>query len=309
MTNEELSARSGALTGIPNEIVERFRLDRMPLDRRERPTSDLLRLDGRRALVTGAGGDGSGDAICHRLAEQGAAIAVLDVNAEAAQRTAAEVSARWGVDTAVVVADVADEDQVLSGISKVVDRFKGIDILVNNAGGSGSIGRDGQHGSGTAKPFYEMSSKEIETVTRVNFLGVLMVTRAVLDVMVPARAGRIINISSESALTSSTGVATYASSKAGVIAFTRNLAHDIGPLGLSTVAVCPGVMLTGMALRAMASPDAVGLAARLENGYQRTTIGRFSVPDEVASVVAFLASEAGAYVHGTSVSVGGGFAG
>lgn len=293
------------LDGVAPEIIENFHFDRVPFGRSERVTSDLLRLDGRSALVTGAGGLGSGNATCHRLAEQGASVAAMDINVEAAESTATAVRNRWGVDTYPVTADVGDNDQVSAAVEATMSRFGRIDILVNNAGGSGAIGQGGRSVSPPGTPFAEVAVEDIETIVRVNLIGTFLVTRSVLGHMLSAGSGRIINVASESGRMGQEGQAVYASCKAGVINFTRNLALEVGPRGISTVAVCPGVMLTSTSIGMMTSL-ATGGAVTLARAFPRISLGRASVPDESASVIAFLASEAGAYIHGTAVSVGGG---
>jgi 3-oxoacyl-[acyl-carrier protein] reductase len=292
------------LDGLAPEVIEAARLNRLPLDRPRRSTMDLLRLDGKVAVVTGGGGTGVGNAICHRLAEQGAKIAILDANAESGQKAATELAEMWGVETFSAGANVADWQQVKSAVDSVIAHFGAIDLLVNNAGGSGSIGLDGK-AVGRGVPFAETTTEFINTTVAVNYIGLMYVTRAVLDPMMQHGSGRIINIASEGGKIGMPGSAVYSSSKSAVIGFTRCLAQEIGPKGLSTVAVCPGVLITDRLLE----PGAI--TTRMMEGMfgaslGRSTIGRAAIVDEVASVVAFLASDAGAYIHATAVSVGGG---
>jgi NAD(P)-dependent dehydrogenase (short-subunit alcohol dehydrogenase family) len=286
-------------------IVERFGFDRLPFDRPATATADLLRLDGQRAIVTGGGGAGLGAAICHRLAEQGADVAVLDVSEEEAAASAEAVAARWGVRTQPLVADVGDPDQTRAAVARVVDRWGGVDVLVNNAGGSGSIGLGGRKVT-LADEFEPMDIEDLVSIVRVNLLGVLLMSKAALGPMLAAGRGRIVNISSEGGKTSVDGLVVYNACKSGVIGFTRNLAREVGRRGVSVACVCPGIMVTDRTLNALGGPDAPARAASIGNGFSRVTIGRCSLPDEVASMVAFIASPAGAYVHGTAVSVGGG---
>lgn len=294
------------LAGVPVDIVEAYHLDRLPVRRPITSTADLLRLDGKVALVTGGGGQGLGNAICHRLAEQGARIAVLDVNAESGNAAAEHLRRTWGVETIAVTGNVADWGSTHDAVRAVATQFGTIDILVNNAGGSGAIGTSGERVGGRTSSFANMDRSDMEATVGVNLFGVLHVTRAVLDVMVPARSGRIINISSEGGKVGGPTLAVYSSCKAAIIAFTRNLAHELGPDGVSIVAVCPSIMISERLLKGgllTANLDDTPLGWSL----RRTTLGRVSLADEVASMVAFLASEAGSYVHGTAVSVGGGF--
>jgi NAD(P)-dependent dehydrogenase (short-subunit alcohol dehydrogenase family) len=296
--------RASALEGISPEVIARFRLDELDFGRSGVSTSQLLSLRGRTALVTGGGGAGSGNATCHRLAEQGANVVVLDVNEKAAESAARAVADRWQVATLAVAADVGEFEQITAAVERAHESFSGIDILVNNAGGSGAIGARGRR---AARPdsYSEMDLLDIDTVVRVNFLGALLVTKAVLKGMLARGAGRIINVASDAGRSGVAGLAAYSACKAGVIGFTRSLAAEVGRSGITTVAVCPGIMLNRVALEHIASNGADELVSSTLNG---TTMGRASVPDEVASVIAFLASDAASYVQGTAISVSGGWA-
>ena len=277
------------------EVVDRFNLAGISLSRATVPTSDLLSLDGQYALVTGGGGSGLGNAICHRLAEQGAAVGVLDASMNAAEIAAEELRSRWGVSSIAITADVGDWHQVQIAVDEASQAFGKVDILVNNAGGPLDRGYD----------FASAPYHQIEATVSLNLFGVLNVTKAVLGLMLPAHKGRIINISSEGGKVGGVASLVYSTAKAAVIAFTRNLAHEVGPSGISVVTVCPGIMVGSQTLDGFRGAD-LGSLENLVHGFDRATIGRCSTPDEVASVVSFLASEAGAYIHGTAVSVGGG---
>jgi NAD(P)-dependent dehydrogenase (short-subunit alcohol dehydrogenase family) len=294
------------LDNVDPEVIANYALDRLPLDRTSTSTADLLSLRGTRAIVTGGGGEGLGNATCHRLAEQGARVAVFDVFADIAEKAAADVAERWGVDVLAITADVGDPDQVSAAVERVTAAWGGVDLLVNNAGGSGSIkpggNRVSQHGA-----FADMEIDDLLGVVRVNLIGVMLMTRAVLGPMTGAGRGRIINVASEGGKISVDGLAVYNACKSGVIGFTRNIARDYGKLGIAVTCVCPGIMVSERTIRTLSQPGSRGLAS-LESTFPRVTIGRCSVPDEVASVIAFLASDAGSYVNGTAVSVGGGMA-
>jgi 3-oxoacyl-[acyl-carrier protein] reductase len=293
------------LSSVDPAVVAAYHLDRLPLDRPTRSTSDLLRLDGKVALVTGGGGAGLGNAICHRLAEQGATLAIVDANHDAAATAAKEIRDTWQVQAIAVTGNVADWDAAHRSVQTAVGELGGIDILVNNAGGSGAIGAGGDR----LRPrgsFAEMSRQDMETTVGVNLMGVLHMTKATLEVMIAKRAGRIINISSEGGKRGAPGLSVYGSCKAAVIGLTRNLAHELGPEGITVVAVCPATMISDRLLSGgHLTPELDGLMGW---SFRQTSIGRFSVADEVASMVAFLAAPAGSYVHGSAVSVAGGFA-
>jgi 3-oxoacyl-[acyl-carrier protein] reductase len=294
------------LEHVDPEVIRKYALDRLPLDRPSRSTADLLDLRGARAIVTGGGGEGLGNATCHRLAEHGARVAVIDVFADAADKAASDLAERWGAGALAIAADVGDPDQVSAAVQRVVAAWGGVDLLVNNAGGSGAIKSGGdrvtQHGA-----FADMSVDDLLGVVRVNLIWVMLATKAVLGPMITAGRGRIINVASEGGKISVDELAVYNACKSGVIGFTRNIARDYGKFGIAVTCVCPGIMVSERTIRRLSEPGARGLAS-LESTFPRVTIGRCSVPDEVASVIAFLASDAGSYVNGTAVSVGGGMA-
>ena len=288
---------SSALDGVPFEFIERFQLDRMPFEQRGESMLGFLDLTGVRAAVTGGGGIGLGRACCVKLASLGASVAVLDVDRDGAERVATELRERWGVDAVAVVGSITEWDDVERMIQETVDALGGLDLLVNNAGGL--FGR--QFG-----PFAELREASARGLIERNLVGTMHCSRAALDVMVPTGAGRIINISSEGGKSAMRNIGLYSACKAGVISFTRSLAHEVGPLGVSVVAVCPGVMMHDGLLQVLAKEGADAAVSSIDDGFRRTTLGRPSLPDEVANMVAFLASPAGAFVHGTAVSVGGG---
>ena len=294
------------LDNVDPAVIAKYALDRLPLNRPSTSTVDLLGLHGVRAIVTGGGGEGLGNATCHRLAEQGARIAVMDVFQHVAAKAASDLAERWGVDVLAIAADVGDPDQVSAAVEQTVAAWGGVDLLVNNAGGSGAIKPGGdrvsQHGA-----FVDMDIDDLLGVVRVNLVGVMLMTKTVLRPMISAGRGRIINVASEGGKISVDGLAVYNACKSAVIGFTRNIARDYGKLGIAVTCVCPGIMVSERTIRTLSQPGAKGLAS-LESTFSRVTIGRCSVPDEVASVIAFLASDAGSYVNGTAVSVGGGMA-
>jgi NAD(P)-dependent dehydrogenase (short-subunit alcohol dehydrogenase family) len=299
--------KSLEISGIPDDVVRQLHLDTLPLDRPDQPMRDLLRLDGRHAIVTGGGGDGLGNSVCHRLAELGAQVAVMDIDEERAEAAALEVRDRWGPDAAfAVVADVGDWQEMQRAVSAVEDRVGEIDVLVANVGGSGGIARDGTRVP-NAKLFAEMSQAEIDLVVRVNLSGALYVTHAVLARMVRQGRGRIVFVASQNAKSAVPGVSVYSSCKAALMTLTQCLANEVGPQGVSTVCVSPGLMLGPAHLDALRGSS--DFATLLKSGAEHISLGRPAIMDDVASVIAFLASPAGSYVHGTTVSVSGGIGG
>jgi 3-oxoacyl-[acyl-carrier protein] reductase len=260
--------------------------------------AELMSLAGKNAVVTGGGGADLGQALVHRLASVGARVAVLDIDEDAAKRVAAEATDRWGAQVVAHRADVTDWDGIHSVMADIARNFGSVDILVNNAGGALRL-----HGS-----FVEQSPDAMSRIIALNFVGVLYATRAALAPMRATGKGRIINIASEGGKISMSGIAVYNACKSAVIGLTRNLSRELTGDGVSVVAVCPGVMVGPHALERLGNGGTAAGRAALEEAFTKLTAGRFSLPEEVANMVAFLASDAGAYVHATAVSVGGGLA-
>lgn len=284
------------LEGIAPDVIERFHLDRLPFHQSTAGPDELMRLSGSRAVVTGGGGADLGQAIVHRLAALGAQVAVLDLDIGSAERVAEGAAKAWGADVFAARADVTDWDDVHAAVGHAAERMGGVDILVNNAGGGLKL-----HG-----PFSNLSPDDMRRLVDLNLFGVLFSTRAALEHMVPRDRGRIITIASEGGKISLDGLAVYNSCKSAAIGFTRNLARELKDTEIGAVAVCPGVMVGPHALARLAGRGSTASISALEQSYDRLTAGRFSLPEEVANMVAFLAGEAGAYVNGTAVSVGGG---
>lgn len=284
------------LDGIAPEVVDRFHLDRLPFHQAASGPDELMRLSGSRAVVTGGGGADLGQAIVHRLAALGAQVAVLDTDIESARSVADEAATNWQADAFAVRTDVTDWDDVHAAVSEAADRMGGVDILVNNAGGGLKL-----HG-----PFVGLSPADMRRLVDLNLFGVLFSSRAALDHMLPRDHGRIITIASEGGKISLEGLAVYNSCKSAAIGFTRNLSRELKDTKIGVVAVCPGVMVGPHALARLTGTGSTASISALEQSYDKLTAGRFSLPEEVANMVAFLAGEAGEYVNGTAVSVGGG---
>ena len=284
------------LDGIAPEVVERFHLDRLPFHQAASGPDELMRLSGSRVVVTGGGGADLGQAIVHRLTALGARVAVLDIDVDAAQAVADEAGSRWNAEAFAVRADVTDWDDVHTAVARAAERLGGLDVLINNAGGGLKL-----HGS-----FLRLTASDMRRLVDLNLFGVLFSTRAALDHMIPRDRGRIITIASEGGKISLDGLAVYNSCKSAAIGFTRNLARELKDTRVSAVAVCPGVMVGPHALARFAGQGSTASMSALEQSFDRLTAGRFSLPEEVANMVAFLAGEAGSYVNGTAVSVGGG---
>lgn len=241
--------------------------------------------EGRVVVVTG-GGRGIGRAIAVRLAEEGAKVAVsYRSNEEEAEKTATLVR-EAGAECEIFRGDVASPDDVKALFEGVGEAFGGVDILVNNAG----VTRD--------NIMLRMKEDEFDAVVRTNLKGTYLCTRAVLRGMVRARWGRIVNVSSVVGLIGNAGQANYAASKAGIIGFTKSVAREVAPRGITVNAVAPGYVETELT---------AGLPEEVKDQIRaQTPAGRIGEPEEIAEVVAFLAGEGASYVTGQTIAVDGG---
>jgi 2-hydroxycyclohexanecarboxyl-CoA dehydrogenase len=240
-----------------------------------------MRLEGRKALVTG-GGSGIGAAIAARLAAEGAEVWVADINAEGAARVAGEVAGH------AVELDVTDHAACAAAIGEVGT----LDVLVNNAG-TDEFGF-----------FTYTSPEQWQKVIAINLLGVMNCTHAALPAMQEARYGRIVSISSEAGRVGSKGSAAYSAAKAGVIGFTKAIARENGRYAITANAIAPGPIETPLLMGAKEFGE-IG-EKLIENMRSSTQLGRLGQPEEVAAAVAFLASEDATYVTGETLGVSGG---
>ena len=245
----------------------------------------MIDLTGRTAVVTG-GSRGIGRAIVLRLATQGADVAFsYRGNAAAAEATAEEVRA-LGRTALPVNADVSQPESAETLIKEALDAFGKVDILVNNAG----ITRDDL--------IMRMGIDAWREVLETNLFGAFYTLKAVTRPMLKARSGRIINITSVSGQAGQMGQANYSSAKAGLIGLTKAAARELASRGITVNAVAPGFVLTELT---QDLPEA--LQAQIT---ERTPLGRFGTPQEIADAVAFLASDEAAYITGQVLAVDGG---
>ena len=244
-----------------------------------------MNLTGKVALVTGAS-RGIGQATAIDLAKAGADIVVNFIGNEAVAQETVEAIEALGRKAIKIKADVGNAEDVQAMVDEAVAAFGHIDILVNNAG----ITRDGL--------LIRMKDSDWDDVLNINLKGVYLVTKAVAKLMVKQRAGRIINMTSVSGITGNVGQANYAAAKAGVIGFTKTCAKELAARGITVNAVAPGFIETAMT-------DV--LPEKIKEGIAATVpFGRMGQPEEIASVVTFLASDFASYITGQVLNVDGG---
>ncbi|MEV1199980.1 glucose 1-dehydrogenase [Microbispora rosea] len=250
----------------------------------------MSRFTGKFAVVTGAA-RGIGAAIARRLAAEGAAVACVDLTADRCASIVDEITVTGGRAVAFGC-DVSDSAQVEALVPGVMAEFGRIDVLVNNAG----LTRDNL--------LFRMSEDDWDKVVDVNLKSVFLVSRAVQKHMVEQRSGAIVNLSSRSAL-GNRGQANYSAAKAGIQGLTATMAIELGPFGVRVNAVAPGYVVTPMteatAVRLGATPEEHQAAVA-----QGVPLRRVGQPTEVASVVAFFASDDASYVTGQTLYVNGG---
>jgi NAD(P)-dependent dehydrogenase (short-subunit alcohol dehydrogenase family) len=245
-----------------------------------------LSLDGRVAVVTGAG-RGLGQAAAMALAEAGADVALLARSAEELEVTADEVR-RHRRRALTLPTDVADEAAVEEAASLVLERFGRVDILVNNAG------------IATVAPLLEVTLSELRRVLDVNVVGAFLCTRAFGAHMVAQRKGTVINIASVSGLGGEPELTAYSASKGALIAFTRALAIEWARHGVTCNAVAPGYFRTDLNKQAL---DDVKIGPKIVSHIPLRRVGQ---PEELGPLVAFLASDAAAFMTGSIVVIDGG---
>jgi 2-hydroxycyclohexanecarboxyl-CoA dehydrogenase len=241
-------------------------------------------LDQRIVFVTG-GARGIGRAIAERLAAEGARVAIADIDAGGARKTAAEI----GRGALGVTLDVTDDASVQAAVAAALAHFGRIDALVNNAGWD------------KVEPFVNTKPETWDRVLAINLRGPIAVTRAVLDGMIERRAGWIVSISSDAGRMGSSGEVVYSAAKAGVIGFSKALAREVARHQLHVNVVCPGP--TNTALLAEVGADNPNLVQALAKAVPFRRIGE---PDDIAGAVAFLLSDDAAFITGQTISVSGG---
>jgi 3-oxoacyl-[acyl-carrier protein] reductase len=248
------------------------------------------RFTGKVAFVTG-GSRGIGKGIVELFAQEGARVALIDLNEEALSQTTNELREK-GYDVYSKVANVVDAQQVEDAMKEVYDAFGSVDILVNNAG----VIRDNL--------LFKMSDSDWQTVMDVHLKGSFNAARAAQKYMVEKKYGRIINISSTSAL-GNRGQANYAAAKAGLQGFTKTLAIELGRYGITANSVAPGFIETEMTMET-AARIGIPFEQLIQASVATIPVGRSGKPADIANAVAFFADEKSSFVSGQVIYVAGG---
>lgn len=244
----------------------------------------FFRLDGRVAVVTG-GGQGIGEAICRRLAAAGARVAVFDLSAENAQRVAKETGGL------AVVGDLTKEADLGRVFGEIEAKFGPADVLVNNAGVASRKGRD--------LPIWELVREDWEFVFNINVVGLALCCKAVLPKMIERKFGRIVNVASIAGKEGNPKMAPYSASKAAVICLTKSLAKElVGRGDICVNAISPAVIQTPIL-------DQLN-QEQINMMLSKIPLGRTGKPDEVASLVHFLASAECSFTTGQCYDISGG---
>jgi len=249
-------------------------------------------MSGQRVAIVTGGASGIGLAISKRLADDGHAVAVLDVDEGAAQDAAASIVSSGG-NAVGLAGDVSLRDQVVAAVDGVRQLIGPPAILVNNAGVGSTFTR-----------FLHVDPAEWERVLRVNLTGAFHCCQAVLPDMVEARWGRIVNISSSSAHSGQALLGPYVSSKSGLNGLTKSLALEFGPRGITVNAVPPGFIDTPM-LRASEARGEFGEGG-VADAVARTPVRRAGLPEDIAATCAFLCRDEAGYITGQIIGVNGG---
>ena len=238
-------------------------------------------------IVTGAA-RGIGAVTAEAFAREGARLAVVDIDSSAVEVTAKRLR-ETGADVMAFGADVAAPADVRRFVDAIIQRWARVDVLVNNAGGFA-----------TMRLTEDISDEEWDSVVRSNLTSAFVCARAVLPLMKRQRAGRIVNLASVVARGGAVRVTShYAAAKAGVVGFTRNLALEVGPEGITVNAVAPGTTATDR-VKALRTPEQTRELA------QTIPVRRLGEPSEIADAILFLASDAASFVNGATLDVNGG---
>jgi 2-hydroxycyclohexanecarboxyl-CoA dehydrogenase len=248
------------------------------------------KLEGKAVIVTGGGG-GIGGATCRRFAREGAKLAILDMNLQAATRIADEINAAGGT-AAAFRCDITSRAEVDAAVAGAESGLGPIDVLVNNAGWD------------VFKPFVKTVPAEWEKLIAINLVGALHMLHAVLPGMSERRSGRIVNVASDAARGGSSGEAVYSACKGGLVALSKTLAREHARHGITVNVVCPGP--TDTALLAGVAEGARDPAKLIEAFRSAIPLGRLGQPDDLAGAIVFFGSDDASFITGQVISVSGG---
>ncbi len=248
------------------------------------------RIAGKVAIITGAAG-GIGAATAELFVREGASVLVADLNPAAAQATARRISAN-GLQARAVEVDTQDETAVQAMVQTVLDTWGRLDILINNAGVASGVS------------VLSVTDEEFDRVVAINLKGPLLCCKHALPAMLEAGGGSIVNVASISSTCGIPGQAIYASSKAGALQLTRQLAIEFAGRNIRVNAVSPGTIETPMIDALLADP---ARRPKLDWLLARHPIGRFGRPEEVAAAILFLASDEASFITGANLAVDGGY--
>ena len=248
---------------------------------------ERFQLDDKVALVTG-GNRGLGRAISQALAEAGAQVAVVSRKAEQAQAAADEIRQQTGRLCRGYACDVTVPEQIPTSVERVIQDFGQIDILINNAG------------ININRPIEELSLEEFRTVQDTNLTGAWLMCRALAPHFKARKSGRLINVASTAATTSYPGLTPYSSSKAGLVRMTAILALEWGPFNVTANSILPGPFATEMNQYARENPQVN------EQFLRMMPLRRWGEPYEIGGLVVLLASDAGSFITGASITIDGG---
>src|SRR6266851_974074 len=249
-----------------------------------------MSLSGRNAVVTG-GASGIGRGICLRLAREGANVAILDLNLAGAEKVAAEITA-LGRKAVACQVDVVNRAQVDAAIERVHKELGPVQILVNDAG------------IGKFVLLTEMNEAAWDEMIAIHLKGTFNCTKAVVQDMVNAKWGRIVSISSTAGLEGAAGLVHYSAAKAGIGGFTKALAQELGPMGITVNAIAPGLIDTPIIRKSQLPEEQI--RGWIETIVGRTPVRRVGAPDDIAAACAYLASEEASFFTGQVMSPNGG---
>jgi 2-hydroxycyclohexanecarboxyl-CoA dehydrogenase len=249
-------------------------------------------LKGRVAIVTG-GGSGIGEAICHRLADEGVRISILDKNLESATKVAQAIRER-GTDAHIEQLDISDYKAVLRAVAGAEAKLGPTEILINCAGWD------------KVKNFLDTDEPLHDLVMAVNLKGPVNMMHVVTRGMAARKYGRVVSVTSDAGRVGSSGQAVYSACKAGIVAMSKTLAREFARSGVTFNSVAPGPTKTPMMDAAMEGGDSAEALKILDKMIKSVPLRRIGVPEDLAGIVTFLASDEASFITGQVISVSGG---